>query len=246
MAGVALRGLSLWATAAVFAVVATMSLSSCSVPRTAVRVPPPVTISVSDEGPRYIITRVVDARTFAPRAEHSSEPSISPELIDHADTRARIFGRDMGDYRSERTSTTSDSVVSGDPVLFETREALSRLIGDTVQAGFAGAGLVSYGQDDLALPGALPVEISILEFWAWYSGEDAFVQRMYARAVIEIVAPIAPFESGKQVLTRRLLRTTITNPGPRQWRNAAHAAAEGLADEVTELLVAASSVGGVP
>jgi hypothetical protein len=166
-----------------------------------------------------ILEGVDDARTFQVDPRDPSIPSLkNDEDISNPNITARAIARKRNGY----------GMALGDILLPEDR-TVPQVAAEAVAEGFRKAGFLVVRPEDLGAHEALPVRVSITEFWSWMT-PGFWAVALEFETTMNIKANLPQFQSGRDV--RGYIRLRTAGASSSKWMNTID---RGLQDFISNL-----------
>jgi hypothetical protein len=162
-------------------------VSGCATPRSVVAVDQDLGIGNPQQVEAVRIAKVSDERKFTASPPQADMPSLAGSDIDDPAIRLRAIGRKRGGF----------GMALGD-VLLPPGQTVSGLIGEATAAGFRKAGFRVLSEGDAGYDQAIPVEVTVREFWSWFSPGFASV-KVTNRGELWLQGPLPAVSDGAVV-----------------------------------------------
>jgi hypothetical protein len=140
-------------------------VSGCATSRSVVAVDQGLGIGNPQQGEAVRIAKVSDERKFTLSPPQADIPSLSENDIGNPAITSRAIGRKRGGFGK----------ALGD-VLLPPEQTVSSLMRDAASAGFRKAGFRVLDESDSGYDQAIPIEVTVREFWSWFSPGFASVK----------------------------------------------------------------------
>lgn len=166
-----------------------------------------------NSGPTVQIVSVTDQRKFELKPSSPATPSLRDGQIHDQELTTRAIARKRNGY----------GMALGDIVL-EDGSDVETLIRNIVTQSLRQAGYRVLEADPSHSGQAVPLEVEIEKFWAWFQ-PGFWAAHLEFESQIKIFGPIAPFENGQ--VCQGHVRLATQAASSRAWRNAFN---KGIAD----------------
>lgn len=173
-----MKGAQLW----LVLLVAVVGLSGCATSRSVIEPTMPKSENPT-QGPSIKIVKVDDNRGFAIAPEAPDTPSLSDDDIQNRATTGRAIARKRNGYGK----------ALGD-VLLPEQQTVSGLTQAALEQAFREAGYRVFSPGQPGYDDAIPVSVSIRQFWAWMT-PGFWAITLEHRADVSIQAPVAPLQA---------------------------------------------------
>ncbi len=161
-----------------------LALSGCALGHSVVSVEPASVTANPAQGQAVRIGKVSDDRQFTAEPPQADMASLQDEDMNNPDIRARAIARKRGGFGK----------ALGD-VLLPPGQSVAALLRDATAEGFRRSGYRVLTETEEGYAQAVPVDVSIKEFWCWFSPGFASVKATN-RALLRIEAPLPPTRDG--------------------------------------------------
>ncbi len=171
----------------IFTGICILALCGCAATRSVVKLDQVDTSGASVGGQAVLIDKVDDNRRFEASPPEPDTPSLSSGDIGNAAIRARAIGRKRGGF----------GAALGD-VLLPENQTVSQVIAEAVENGFRMGGYRVVHRGDPGMEGAIPLTVSIRQFWSWFQPGFWHVT-VHNRCEIEIKGALPVLVGGRTV-----------------------------------------------
>jgi hypothetical protein len=159
-------------------------VSGCATSRSVVAVDQGLGIANPQQGEAIRITKVSDERKFTPSPPQADMPSLSESDIGNPAITSRAIGRKRGGFGK----------ALGD-VLLPPGQTVSSLMREATTTGFRKAGFRVLSENDAGYYQAIPIEVTVREFWSWFSPGFASV-KVTNRCELSLQSPLPAIGNG--------------------------------------------------
>ena len=205
-------------------------LTGCAMARSVQDVGHPVLLAPAAGAVAFKVRSASDARHFERSPKEPYVPSLKDGKVDDAALTQRAYGR----------KRTSYGAASGD-YLLPPGTSVTQLAVESLQAALARAGGTLVGEDDPRHADALPVDLTVVQFWSWMR-PNSFGPYLEFDGELRVQAPIPGFEQGKNVLVHKRSRGSLELD--RSVKQAVTSGVDALTTQLARALVPALSMRG--